>query len=179
MDKEELRNYYKAIRRKIRPARRKKAAVEALHALQSISQQYPFVLSYASFGDELSTWEINAYFEKKRKLILPKIFGNELRFFHITDSQSQLKANRWGIFEPIEEQAEEISCENIPFALIPGLAFDQFGHRLGYGKGFYDKALSRFNLNAVLYALGFHEQLHPKPLPSEKHDIFLNKVFLC
>ena len=70
---------------------------------------------------------------------------------------------------------DKFALKDISIALVPGIGFDLQGHRLGYGKGFYDKLLK--DTLFLKWGLGFHEQLVEK-LPIETHDVKLDAVYL-
>jgi 5-formyltetrahydrofolate cyclo-ligase len=76
------------------------------------------------------------------KIALPKInsASSEIENYLLL-SPTNLKFNSWGIAEP--HDAEKIETETIDLVLVPLLTFDQYGHRVGYGKGFYDRFLRR------------------------------------
>lgn len=136
------------------------------------------VLSYASFDDEFDTWELNSLLAAKKKLHLPKADGIELRFFQIADLERQLKANTWGIYEPIPELCEPTNLSSISMILVPALAFDRHCHRLGYGKGYYDSFLAGLPLGINTYGLGFLEQLSLDFLPASPADIPVKNLLL-
>lgn len=72
--------------------------------------------------------------------------GQTLRHFHLTP-ETTLVENRWGIPEPID--AAEVQPAQLDTVLIPLLAFDETGHRVGYGKGFYDRFLTECRPDAL------------------------------
>ena len=71
------------------------------------------------------------------------------------ENPAQLKPNAWGIREP--EYGEPTLTEDIDLVLVPMLIADQYGHRVGYGKGFYDKFLATCNASCVPVGLCFYE----------------------
>jgi 5-formyltetrahydrofolate cyclo-ligase len=73
------------------------------------------------------------------RISIPKVAGNELENIYF-EGLHQLKKNKWGILEP--EQGVPAPTEKIDIVIVPLLAFDKNGHRVGYGKGFYDKFLA-------------------------------------
>lgn len=72
----------------------------------------------------------------------------------LTDN-SILKTNKWGIPEP--QEGIEITPNKIEVVFVPLLAFDKQGHRVGYGKGFYDRFLSACSVNTIKVGLSFFE----------------------
>ena len=73
----------------------------------------------------------------------------------ICTSDTELIANEWGIREP--SSGELIEPITINMVLVPGLAFDRSGHRVGYGKGFYDRFLKRCRPDCIKIGLSFFE----------------------
>ena len=74
------------------------------------------------------------------RISLPKMKGDELENIYF-EGLHQLKKNKWGILEP--EQGVTTPLEKIDMVIVPLLAFDHVGHRVGYGKGFYDRFLAK------------------------------------
>lgn len=113
-------------------------------------------------------------------LVLPKInpASNTLSLHAVSDLGAQMVEGTWGIHEPSPTLCKEVDPRVLDFILIPGLAFDSLGGRLGYGKGYYDKLLSSC-LSAgnrpwlVAGAFGF--QLIDR-VPMEAHDIAIHAV---
>lgn len=74
-----------------------------------------------------------------KKVAVPKVYGDDMRFIYIEDL-SDIAPGYAGIPEPISD--EPIAEDPTALVLMPGLAFDPAGHRIGYGGGFYDRFLS-------------------------------------
>ena len=90
---------------------------------------------------------------KDKNVVVPKIGGeNELQGFLLTDS-TILKLNKWNIPEP--EDGLLVPADKIDLVFVPLLAFDQFGNRVGYGKGFYDRYLEKCRPDVVKVGLSF------------------------
>jgi len=85
--------------------------------------------------------------------------------------KEELRPNRWGILEP--QHAHSISNQAIDAVLVPGLAADKHGTRLGYGKGFYDRFLKPLSVPVVLAT--YHATIKDV-LPSEIHDYPVNLI---
>lgn len=176
-NKQQCRFYLRKKRATISEARRKQASQLALDCLEKLSSSAIWVLSYASFGTELDLWRTNEKLAKAGKLVLPQVELDNLRLFQIADL-AHLKLNRWGILEPDPQVCQEMDLSLISLAFIPGLGFDhQTGHRLGYGKGYYDRLLKHLSPLAISYGVGFKEQemVH---LPFSEQDIPLSKHYL-
>lgn len=103
-----------------------------------------------------------------KEICVPKVApNNELQHFLLTDN-SLLKANKWGIPEP--QNGLEVPPNMIEVVFVPLLAFDKAGHRVGYGKGFYDRFLSKCNPNTIKVGLSLFEATELL-IPAETSDI--------
>ena len=92
---------------------------------------------------------------KDKNIIIPKMIGdNSLKNYLLTDS-TPLKENHLGVPEPIE--GIEVPEEKLQVVFMPLLAFDLFGNRVGYGKGYYDHFLKKCNSNIIKIGLSFFE----------------------
>lgn len=176
--KEHLRLEFKQKRASLSFARRKEAALHASKTLFEISRPFKHVLSFASFNHELNTWPLNRLLARQGKLILPKIEEGGLKLYLVRNLHVDLLKNKQGLFEPNPLLCQKIEPQVIDLAFIPGLGFDLLSlHRLGYGKGFYDRLLLQMNANTPLYGVGFKEQ-SSLSIPSSKHDIPLHCHYL-
>ena len=75
-----------------------------------------------------------------KRVAVPKVYGEEMRFIYITDL-SRVEKGYAGIPEPIDDGP--VAEDPTALVLMPGLAFDKDGHRIGYGGGFYDRFLAQ------------------------------------
>jgi 5-formyltetrahydrofolate cyclo-ligase len=103
------------------------------------------VMAYASFGSELDTSALcRAVLDQGKVLALPRVdrARDGLRVYAVRDLDRDLQANRWGIREPRPDACEELPPGSLDFILVPGVAFDAEGGRLGYGKAYYDRLLA-------------------------------------
>jgi 5-formyltetrahydrofolate cyclo-ligase len=103
----------------------------------------------------------------------PRVRGNELEFVQVLDP-SDLRQGTFGVLEPVGMRI--VSPESIDLAVVPGVAFDRAGHRLGYGKGFYDRGLHGSRCPGFLAGLCFEQQLVDR-LPAEEHDVRMDILF--
>lgn len=99
------------------------------------------VLVYAAFGSEAGTGGIVArLLMSGRRLVLPRVAGDDLELCVVTNPVTDLAPGTWGIPEPVAG-LPVVAADEIDLFLLPGLAFDARGGRLGYGRGFFDRVL--------------------------------------
>lgn len=101
-----------------------------------------------------------------KRVAVPKVYGDEMKFIYM-DDLSKIEKGYAGIPEPIAD--EPVADDPTALVLMPGLAFDPAGHRIGYGGGFYDKFLAREPEHPTV-ALCYEFQMLPQ-LETEKFDI--------
>ena len=101
------------------------------------------VLAYASFGAELPTDRfLRRVLDDGKVLLLPRVGSDGLDLYEVRDPDEDLVPGTWGIREPMQDRCPLADPGSVDFALVPGLAFDRRGRRLGYGGGFYDRLIS-------------------------------------
>lgn len=135
-----------------------------------ISAEYLYV--YVSYNQEVITRPyIKESIYAGKKVAVPKIIDGSMEFFQIEDLE-QLEKGYQGILEPKDGR---LICEP-GLMLLPGLAFDRNLHRCGYGGGFYDTYLQKYDKgNFIKFALAYKYQVFEK-IPVEKHDKVLDAI---
>ncbi len=134
------------------------------------------VLLYASFKSEVATHEIVR--ERLRagvKVLLPRVEAEGLGIYEITDMDSDLRPGMMGIPEPTGG-LRRADVNEAGIIIVPGVAFDLEGGRLGYGKGYYDRLLARRLRDIPLAALAYEEQIWESALPLAPHDIKMDCI---
>lgn len=106
-----------------------------------------------------------------KQVAVPKVYGDTMRFIRL-DGLSQIAPGYSGIPEPIADGP--VAEDKTALVLMPGLAFDPQGHRIGYGGGFYDRFLAAEPDHPTV-ALCYDFQLLPR-LDTEEHDIPVDLV---
>ena len=114
-----------------------------------------------------------------KKIVVPWCNEHgELELFHL-ESMDELSIGMYRILEPKSElrslRAKQVTPEELDLVMVPGVAFDRTGARMGHGKGYYDKLLQHARPDAPLVALAFESQLFPE-IPTAAHDIFMDKI---
>ncbi len=121
--------------------------VLALPAYQKARQ----VLLYLSKGSEVDTWEVFARaVAEGKEVYAPRCLDGEgtMGFFQVTSPQELLQG-RFGLWEPDPRRCAPWRRREGALCLVPGIAFDRQGYRLGYGKGYYDRFLAGFSGTAA------------------------------
>lgn len=173
MEKQELRALIREKKRALTPEQIDAASARLAEQLfaHPLYRRAQSLYAYASYNQEVRTREIllRALADGKR-VALPRVFGDTMRFLQITDP-SELSEGYCGIPEPPENAPP--ACDKNALVLMPGLAFDPQGHRMGYGGGFYDRFLAQEPHPTI--ALCYDFQLFPW-LSVESHDIPVDAV---
>ncbi|XP_064620596.1 5-formyltetrahydrofolate cyclo-ligase-like [Lineus longissimus] len=140
---------------------------------------------FLSMHDEIHTEGILEHiFKSNKKAFIPHYIGDmmEMVRLHSMEDYQQLPETSWKIKQPPDEEKREDALETggLDMVLVPGLAFTRRGLRLGRGRGYYDKYLSRCvevtKKRPVLIGLCFYEQLCSR-IPVTDDDYVLDKVF--
>jgi len=116
--------------------------------------------------------------ESSKRIVVPYCDGGDLKLFHL-EALDELDTRTFGILEPREGllalPEKSVDAGELDLILVPGVAFDRRGARLGHGKGYYDKLLVNVRPDTPLIALAFECQMFPE-IPVETHDVFMNRV---
>jgi 5-formyltetrahydrofolate cyclo-ligase len=174
--KHALRTRLKKLRASLSAERRQEASERARKHILQLAHEYAYILSYHSFGTELDTHVLNQALAQLGKLVLPKTEADQLRLFHVEDVRDLIPSSL-SMLEPNPSHQQECSPDSIFLALVPALGFDSSGHRLGYGKGYYDRFLACHpHIHSI--GIGFQEQLVDQPLPAAPTDCPVHELLL-
>jgi 5-formyltetrahydrofolate cyclo-ligase len=128
---------------------------------------------YSPINNEVATEQLFSEARKRNKHVCyPRVNGDNLDFFEVY-AATDLLPGAFGVAEPAP--GEKISVAELDLVVVPGVAFDLKGHRLGYGRGFYDRQLAGKAMETVSVGLGFESQLCDL-LPAEVHDQALDFI---
>ena len=138
----------------------------------SLFRQAKQVALYHSLPGEVQTVAFIERWFREKQLFLPLVVGDDLRLFRYTGAES-LQKGAFGIWEP-KPDGEAAEEDAIDLVIVPGVAFDRQCHRLGRGRGFYDRLL--VSLSAPKVGICFDFQLLPS-IPVEPFDYPMDHVF--
>ncbi|WP_195954078.1 5-formyltetrahydrofolate cyclo-ligase [Clostridium saudiense] len=141
------------------------------------------IFTYISFGSEVDTKEFIKYaLSDNKEIYVPKTdkIKKEMVAIRIS-SLDNMSVDKWGILEPKTVEKDKIG-EEFDLVIMPGVAFDRVGNRIGYGGGYYDKYISNKNIKCPKFALAYDFQIVDK-IQVEEHDIktegvMTNKEFI-
>ncbi len=138
------------------------------------------VMYYIDVRSEVRTrQELPGALASGKKIIIPWCNAKgELELFHL-ENMDELSVGMYKILEPKPElrqlATKQAEATDLDLIMVPGVAFDRTGARMGHGKGYYDKLLQHARLDAPLVALAFECQLFPE-IPTARHDIFMDMI---
>ena len=169
MDKTELRRSIRQQKRAMTEAEivARSAKLGELFAASEAYKNAKTIYGYLPYNQEVRTVPmLERALKDGKRVAVPKCYGEEMRFIYL-DALTKVAKGYAGIPEPIAD--EPVADDETALVLMPGLAFDPKGHRIGYGGGFYDKFLAA-EPNHPTLALCYEFQMLPS-LETEEHDI--------
>jgi 5-formyltetrahydrofolate cyclo-ligase len=163
--KNDYRNHAKRIRQQLDIVEISRAICARIMALEEYKAAKT-VAGFYPFGKEIDLRCL--YEDSSKKFLLPRVIDEENIEFYLFNKETQLEKNKWGILEP---KTELETSQIVPdIILIPALMVDKQGYRLGYGKGYYDRYLSKLPEHC-LKILPVAEELFVDSLPHDEHDV--------
>lgn len=175
LDKQALRKYIKDKTAKLSDAQRYELSSLILEKLEyhPIFQAAKTVMLYYSLPDEPHTHEFLARWAGRKRIFLPVVKGTDIEVRRYTQS-SEMREGAFHIDEPTGEAFTQLG--DIDLVVVPGVAFDRCGNRLGRGRGYYDRFLSQEAIcHAYRIGICFPHQV-VRSIPTEPHDAVMNEV---
>lgn len=172
-DKKELRNRLLKARLALSPEDCRERSLQ----LVDILARHPLVLAadhialYQSFRNEVDVSSLIDRLPAKAFYFPRTDLEQGTMEFRLFESVDSFERNRWGVLEP--SSGDVLDKASPALIIVPGLAFDKRGHRLGYGKGFYDRFLSTHPASTI--GVCFTE-FFLESLPAEAHDRLVSSV---
>ena len=178
--KAELRRSMLHVRREIPTERLFRLSEAVLRNVVSSTEfeKATTIASYVAKKDEVRTEGIIKYsLEVGKRVIVPVTIppGRNLAFSELRDYDKELAPGSFDVLEPKKEHLRPIPLDDADLVLVPLVAWDYSGHRLGYGKGYFDSALARVGMSTFTMGLALECQ-RASEIPSEAHDVKLMAV---
>jgi 5-formyltetrahydrofolate cyclo-ligase len=137
------------------------------------------VMVYLDVRTEVRTrHDLPKLLESGKRIVIPYCVERDLELF-LLESMDELSVGMYKILEPKAElrdaPGKRVDVREIDLIMVPGVAFDRRGARMGHGFGYYDKLLEHARSDTPLVALAFECQLFPE-IPTQQHDVFMDKI---
>lgn len=177
MDKKSLRQSIREMKRTY-PAAALDAQSDLLMSRLEAHERFQtahVVMLFCALPDEPNTLPLLERWAKHKEFVLPVVCGDDMIVKRYAGKAS-LSVGAYHILEPI---GDEFTAHNkIDLIVVPGMAFDRHGHRLGRGKGYYDRFLCQPDLaNAYKLGIAFDFQLLDE-VPTDTYDILMDEVLI-
>jgi 5-formyltetrahydrofolate cyclo-ligase len=174
--KSDLRQQIRASLAKISMAVRIAESHDLCRRLEPQLQSAHTILFYAPLPDELDVWPLLEKLLKTTKVCALPAFDAATRFYsarRVKNLETDIFTGKFGVSEPLLE-CEQIPLSRFDLVLVPGVAFDLSGNRLGRGRGFYDRILAE--ASGIKCGVAYDFQLL-ETIPTEAHDAKVNYIF--
>lgn len=136
------------------------------------------ILIYLSKDDEVGTDELlSRSFELGKRVLVPIVSQQtgDLNLSELAGPDIEFQAGSFGVREPVGKDLNLVPPEQVDLVVVPGVVFDRRGGRIGYGKGYYDRLLSRLGSQARRVALAFDFQVLDT-VPQNNSDIRVDTI---
>lgn len=128
------------------------------------------LLIYISINSEVDTIKIINYFLNTKNIAVPKIIDNNMYFCYVTNL-NELTSGKYNIPEPTNENI--VTDFDNAICIVPGICYDKENYRVGYGKGYYDRFLSKNKIKTI--GLCYKECI-VKKIDNDKYDYKIDEV---
>lgn len=175
MDKQLLRHYIRSEKNKHTVEERRLES----EAIWRRLEEYPLfqaahtILAYHALPDEVQTDSLLERWYGYKRFVLPVVCGDELEL-RLYTGETDMQTGAFGIREPNGEPFT--TFDELDLMLIPGMAFDADGHRLGRGKGFYDRLLARLRPYGIPTLGICFDYQRVACVPTETHDFTMDAL---
>jgi len=171
LDKKILRQ---EIRNRKKAHNKEELAGQSRLILQKLAQHPAFqeaerIMLYASLPDEVQTLDFIDEWKERKHIILPTVVGDDIIPVEVTTGSAMVEGD-FHILEPDDKPYEG----GFDLIVVPGMAFDREGHRLGRGRGYYDRFLAKYP-EVKTIGICFDFQLLDS-IPTEPHDRLVEEV---
>lgn len=174
MDKKELRKQIRAAKKAVPFCEKSRRSIPIMEQVEGLPQfrDAQTILLYWSMEDEVQTHDFVNRWYKEKTLLLPCVDGDDLRLRQYTGPECLKEGEQFGIGEPTGPEFTDL--ERVQMIIVPGVAFDRMGNRMGRGRGFYDRLL-KSTPKAFKVGVAFNFQMVDL-VPTEDFDVPMNAV---
>lgn len=170
--KAELRKQVLQARNSLTKAEINKKSLVICDKLKEIEgfTQADTIMAYLPFRNEVDITSLfNALWSGSKRIVIPVCDPVSIKLIPslLLDITHDLTPGTWGILEPKPEAMRPVDPTEIDFVIVPGVAFDPAGNRLGYGGGYYDRFLPRLKMGTPKVAVAFQLQILDALVPGE------------
>jgi 5-formyltetrahydrofolate cyclo-ligase len=151
-------------------------SLEICARLEPQLQSAHTILFFAPLADELDVWPLLEKLLPAKKICALPAFDAALQYYsarRVKNLETDIFTGKFGVSEPLAE-CETVPLDRFDLVLVPGMAFDRTGNRLGRGRGFYDRILGA--ASGVKCGVAYDFQLLEK-IPVEAHDAKVDFIF--
>ena len=172
MRKEDLRRQIKQIKRQFTPQQLEELSLPVISRLRPLLADAQTIMAYYSLPDEVNTHGlIDELVAEGKTVLLPKVTGTDTMELRRYTGRQDLSEGSFHIMEPVGEPFSDYS--EIDLSLIPGMAFDAQGNRLGRGKGYYDRFLRAMSVRTIGVCFDFQRV---DEVPTDENDVAVDEV---
>lgn len=169
MNKKELRIKYLKIREKITEKEEKSKIIADMLLSFDVLKEAKIVGIYVSMKNEVNTHEIiKKLILEGKKVCVPLTKEDCKMVFIKINSIDNMSINKFGMLEP--KDGTKVEEKDIDVMVMPGVCFDKYGNRVGFGKGYYDRFLEG-SRNTKKIAIAFSDQIVHEKIEYEKYDV--------
>jgi 5-formyltetrahydrofolate cyclo-ligase len=178
MDKNTLRQEIRERRKTLSFTERKKYSSKIIKQFEGLAafKKAHTILVYVSMPEEVNTHALIQKYLKKKRIVIPRVLKHEncLALCWLKQWESLQEAH-FGILEipPEHPDTEYVKEKDIDLAVVPGTVFDETGHRIGYGRGYYDRVLKKIKGPKIGLA---YECQRVEKIPAESHDVQVDQL---
>ena len=155
---------------------------------QTICRQFAGLPEFAAGGCVMAYLDVRAEVRTRhflptlldcgKRIVVPYCVEDSLELF-LLENMDELAIGMYKILEPKPElralAGKQVDVAQLDLIMVPGVAFDRRGARMGHGFGYYDKLLEHARRDTPLVALAFECQMFPE-IPTQAHDVFMDKI---
>ena len=176
IEKSEVRKQIRELKRAVSPEEKLRRSETIMRQVETLPefQEAHVVLLYWSMADEVQTHNFVNRWYKDKVLLLPCVDGDDLRLRQYTGPECMVAGEQFGIGEPDASLPEYTDLDRVEMIIVPGVAFDRTGNRMGRGRGFYDRLL-KSTPHAMKIGVAYDFQMLNE-IPVEPHDVKMDQV---